>query len=97
MVSIDQYHVFQGQHLLQLGIKLGYLTVVSRVPCARVVCCAARLEREDSSIIDSFSSSNIDSSSDSERESDGNGGDSCAREGGDGGWHRGSESESGEL
>ena len=45
---------FPDQHLLQLGIRLGYLTVVSRVPCARVVCCAARLMGEDSSTIDSF-------------------------------------------
>ena len=55
MVSVEQDHVFPDQHLLQLGISSGYFTMVSRVPCARVVCCVARLEREDSSIIDSFS------------------------------------------
>ena len=37
MVSVDQDHTFPDHHLLQLGIRLGYLTVVSRVPCARVV------------------------------------------------------------
>ena len=56
MVSMDQAHVFPGQHLLQLGIRSGYLTVVSRVPCARVVCCVARQEGVNSSIIDPFSS-----------------------------------------
>ena len=54
VVSVDQDHAFPDQHLLQLGIKLGYLTVVSRVPCARVVCCVARLEGEDSFIIAPF-------------------------------------------
>ena len=52
MVSVDQDHTFHDQHLLQLGIRLGHFTVVSRVPCARVVYCAARREREDSVIID---------------------------------------------
>ena len=56
MVSVDQDHAFPDQHLLQLGIRSGYLTVVSRVPCARVVCCAARWEGEYGSIIDPFSS-----------------------------------------
>ena len=56
MVSVDQDHAFRGQYLLQLGARLGYLTVVSRVPCARIVCCAARLEGEDCSIIDLYSS-----------------------------------------
>ena len=55
MVSVDQDHAFWGQHLLQLGTRLGYLTVASRVSCTRVLCCAARLEREDCSEIDSFS------------------------------------------
>ena len=41
MVSMDQDHAFSDQHLLQLGIRSGYLTVVSRVPCARVVCYVA--------------------------------------------------------
>ena len=44
MISVDQDHAFWGQHLLQLGTRLGYSTVVSRVPCVRVLCCAARLE-----------------------------------------------------
>ena len=47
MVSMDQYHAFPDQNLLQLGIRSGYLNVVSRVPCARVVRCVARLEGED--------------------------------------------------
>ena len=54
MVSVDQDHALPDQHLLQLGIRLGFLTVVSRVPCARVICCVARQEGEDSSIIDVF-------------------------------------------
>ena len=54
MVSVNQDHAFPGQHLLQHGIRLGYLTVVSGVPWEGVVCCAARLEGEDSSIIDPF-------------------------------------------
>ena len=56
MVSVDQDHAFPDQYLLQLGISLGYLTVLSRGRCARVVCSAARYEEGDSSIIDSFSS-----------------------------------------
>ena len=56
MVSVDQDHAFPGQHLLQFGTKSGHLTVVSRVPCARILCCAVRLEGEDCSIIDPFSS-----------------------------------------
>ena len=55
MVSVDQDHAFSDQQLLQLGIRLSYSNVISRVPCARVVCCAARQEGEDCSIID-FSS-----------------------------------------
>ena len=58
MVSLDQDHAFRGHHLLQVGIKRGYLTVISRVPCARVLCCAARLDGTDCSIIDPFSSNN---------------------------------------
>ena len=54
MVLVDQAYAFQGQHLLELGIRSGYLTVVSRVPCARVLCCAARLEGEDCSKLDPF-------------------------------------------
>ena len=56
MLSMDQDHASPGQHLLQLGIRLGCFTVVSGVPCARVVYCVARLEGEDSSTIDRFSS-----------------------------------------
>jgi len=54
MMSKDQDHAFGGQHLLQLGTKSSYLFVVSRVPGARVLCCAARLEGGDCSIIDPF-------------------------------------------
>jgi len=54
MVSVDQDHVFPGQHLLQLGIGSSYLTVISRVPCTRVVCCVATLQGTDCSIIDLF-------------------------------------------
>ena len=56
MVSVDQDHAFPDQHLLQLGIRLGYFTVVIGVPCARVIRCVARYEGGDSSIIDLFSS-----------------------------------------
>ena len=58
MVSVDQDHAFRGQHLLHLGTRSGYLTVVSRVPFARVLCSAARLDGSDCSIIDPFSSNN---------------------------------------
>ena len=54
MVSGDQDHAFRGQYVLQLGTKSGYLTVVSRVPGARVLYCAAGLEEENCSIIDHF-------------------------------------------
>ena len=56
MVSVDQDHAFQSQQLLKLGTRSGYSTVVSKVPCARVLCCATRLEGDGSSIIDLFSS-----------------------------------------
>ena len=56
MVTVVQDYGFLGQHLLQFGIRLGYLTVVSRVPCARVLRCVTRYEGGDSSIIDYFSS-----------------------------------------
>ena len=46
MVSVDRDHDFRGQHLLELGTRSGYPTVISRMPCARVLCCAARLEEE---------------------------------------------------
>ena len=54
MVSVDQDHAFRGQYILQLCTKSGYLTVVSRVPGARVLCCAARLEGGKWSKIDPF-------------------------------------------
>ena len=54
MVSMDQDDAFRGQHLLQLGTRAGYSTVVSRVSCSRVVCCAARLEGTDSFTTDLF-------------------------------------------
>ena len=55
MVSLDHDDAFWGQHLLKLGTRSGYPTVVSRVPCASVLCCLARLEGGDCSKIDSFS------------------------------------------
>ena len=55
MVSCHQDHAFPDQHLPQLGIRSGYLTMVSRVPCARVLRCATLLEGEDSSITDPIS------------------------------------------
>jgi len=54
MVSLNRDRDFRGQHLLQLGIRLGHLAVPSRVPCARVVCCMNRHEEIDSSIFDPF-------------------------------------------
>ena len=56
MVSVDSDYAFPSQHLLQLGIRSGYLTVVSMVPCARLVSCVARHKEKDSSIIYLFSS-----------------------------------------
>ena len=53
---VDRDHAFPDRHLLLLGIRLGYLTVVSRVPCARVLRCVTRYEGGDSSIIGSISS-----------------------------------------
>ena len=53
-ISVDQGHVLPGQNLLQLGIRLGCLTVISRVPCAWFVCHVARQEGGYSSIIDPF-------------------------------------------
>ena len=55
MVSVDQDHAFYNHILPYLGIGFGLFTVVSRVPCARVVCSADRQEGEDGSIIDPFS------------------------------------------
>ena len=54
MVSIDQDYSFSGQHLLQLGIRLGYFIVVSRVFCEGLY--AVWLDRRggNSSIIDIF-------------------------------------------
>ena len=55
--TVDQYHAFPDQHLLQLGSRfLGYLTVLSRVPCARVVRCVAREMVGCIPITDSFMS-----------------------------------------
>ena len=54
MVSVDQNHAFPERYVLQLGTRLGYLTVVSRVPCARVLCCVTGQEAGDSSINDIF-------------------------------------------
>ena len=54
MVSMDQDDAFRGQHLLQLGTRAGYSTVMSRVSCSRAVCCAARLEGTDSFTTDLF-------------------------------------------
>ena len=56
MVSMDQDDAFRGQHLLELGTSFGYSAVVSRVPCARVLCYAPRLEGQGCSIIDPYSS-----------------------------------------
>ena len=36
MVSVDQDDAFPGQHLLQLGTRSGYSTVVSRVSCSNL-------------------------------------------------------------
>ena len=47
MVSLDRDHTFLGQHLLQRGIRFGYLTVIlSIVPGARVVKCVTGEEGE---------------------------------------------------
>ena len=56
IVSVDQDHAFPDQHLLQFGVRLGHLTVVSRVPWARVLRCVTRYEAGYSSTIDYFSS-----------------------------------------
>ena len=53
MLSVEQDHAFPDQHLFQLGIRSGYLTVVSRVPCARVVRYVPRDERGDITTTDS--------------------------------------------
>ena len=49
---MDQVYGFPDRHLLKIGIRSGYFAVVSRVPCARVLCCGARQEAGDSSIND---------------------------------------------
>ena len=54
MISMDQDHAFPYQYLLQLGIRSDYLTMVSKVPCARITHCAAWRDGENSSIIDPF-------------------------------------------
>ena len=58
MITMEQDHAFPDQHLLQLGIRSGVLTVVSRVPCARVLHCVTSQKAEDSFINDPFSSNN---------------------------------------
>ena len=54
MVSVDPNHAFPSQNLLQLGLRLGYLSVVSTVFCVRSVCCVAGKENKNSSIIIPF-------------------------------------------
>ena len=39
---------------LASDLRSGYLTLINRVPCARVVSCVARLEGKDSFTIDPF-------------------------------------------
>ena len=56
MVSVDPNHAFPSQNPLQLGLRLGYLPVVSTVFCVRSLCCVARQENQNSSIITLFSS-----------------------------------------
>ena len=47
IVSVERDGAFSDQHLLQLGTRLGFLTVVSRVPCAWVSCCVVRVHSND--------------------------------------------------
>ena len=56
MASVEPDQAFASQNSLQLDIRLGTLTVVSKVPCAKIVFCEDRHEGLDSSIIDLFSS-----------------------------------------
>ena len=58
MASLEPDQAFPSQNPLQLDIRLGTLTVVSKVPCARILCCLDRKDREDSSIITQASSNN---------------------------------------
>ena len=58
MPSVEPDQVFPSQNPLHLDIRLGTLTVVSKVPCARILRCLDRKEREDSSIITQASSNN---------------------------------------
>ena len=46
---------FQAK-ILQLGLRQGYLSVVSTVFCVRSLCCVARQENQNSSIVTLFSS-----------------------------------------
>ena len=56
--SVKPDQAFPSQNPLHLDIRLGTLTVVSKVPCARISCCLDRKDREDSSIITQASSNN---------------------------------------
>ena len=58
MPSVEPDQAFPSQNPLHLDIRLGTLTVVSKVPCARILRCLDRKEREDSSIITQASSNN---------------------------------------
>ena len=58
MASVEPDQAFASQNPLQLDIRLGTLTVVSKVPCARISCCLDRKDREDSSRITQASSNN---------------------------------------
>ena len=42
MPSVEPDQAFPSQNPLYLDIRLGTLTVVSKVPCARIVCYVAR-------------------------------------------------------
>ena len=56
--SVKPDQAFPSQNPLHLDIRLGTLTVVSKVSCARILRCLDRKEREDSSIITQASSNN---------------------------------------
>ena len=58
MPSVEPDQAFPSQNPLHLDIRLGTLTVVSKIPCARILRCLDRKEREDSSIITQASSNN---------------------------------------
>ena len=54
----DPDHAFPGQNIPQPGLRLGYLAVVSIVFCVGALCCVARQENKNSTIIILFSSNN---------------------------------------